>query len=60
MEKRNIIVIGASSGGMNAIKTLMAGLPQDLEAAIFIVWHMPPNMEGILPNALTNCTPCPP
>lgn len=53
LEKRNIIVIGASTGGFEAIKQLVAALPADLDAAIFIVWHMSPDMMGILPQVLT-------
>lgn len=52
MAKRNIIVIGASSGGFTAIRELVRSLPGDLEAAIFIVWHMSPDVEGILPRTL--------
>lgn len=52
MEKRNIIVIGASAGGFEAIKQLTAALPADLDAAIFIVWHMSPDITGILPQVI--------
>lgn len=52
MEKRNIIVIGASAGGFEAIKQLVASLPPDLDAAIFIVWHMSPEVRGVLPQVL--------
>lgn len=52
MEKRNIVVIGASAGGFEAIKKLVASLPADLEAAIFIVWHMAPEVRGVLPYVL--------
>jgi two-component system, chemotaxis family, protein-glutamate methylesterase/glutaminase len=52
MEKRNIIVIGASAGGFNAIRRLVADLPPDLDAAIFIVWHMSPEVRGVLPQVL--------
>ena len=47
-----IVVIGASSGGVNALKELVSKLPSDLNAAIFIVWHMSPTIEGILPKVL--------
>jgi len=50
--KRNIIVIGASSGGFEAIRQLVAALPADLDAAIFIVWHMSPDVTGILPQVI--------
>jgi two-component system chemotaxis response regulator CheB len=49
---RNIIVIGASAGGFDALKTLVRSLPADLEASIFIVWHMPPDVRGLLPAVL--------
>ncbi len=52
LKKRNIIVIGASAGGLEAIKKLVAGLPPDFDAAIFIVWHMSPDIKGILPQVL--------
>lgn len=52
MGKRNIIVIGASAGGFEALKKLVQKLPGDLDAAIFIVWHMSPDVRGILPDVL--------
>jgi two-component system, chemotaxis family, protein-glutamate methylesterase/glutaminase len=47
-----IIVIGASAGGFEALKILMAGLPRDFVPPIFIVWHMSPDVPGILPQVL--------
>ena len=52
METRNIIVIGASAGGFEALKKLVAGLPSDLQASLFVVWHMPPDVRGVLPQVL--------
>jgi two-component system chemotaxis response regulator CheB len=52
MAKRNIIVIGASSGGFDAIRTLMSALPEGLDASIFMVWHMAPDVRGVLPQVL--------
>lgn len=52
MDIRNIIVIGASAGGFDAMKRLVADLPSDLNAAVFIVWHMSPDVRGILPDVL--------
>jgi two-component system, chemotaxis family, protein-glutamate methylesterase/glutaminase len=49
---RNIIVIGASAGGFAAIKELVAGLPSDFQASLFIVWHMSPDIPSILPKVL--------
>jgi len=50
--KRDIIVIGASAGGADAIRQLISELPPDLDASIFIVWHMSPDVRGILPHIL--------
>lgn len=49
---RDIIAIGASSGGIRALKELTAGLPADLPASIFIVLHMLPTAASILPEIL--------
>jgi two-component system chemotaxis response regulator CheB len=52
MAKRNIIVIGASAGGFEALKILISSFPPDLDASIFIVWHMSPDVRGVLPDVL--------
>jgi two-component system chemotaxis response regulator CheB len=51
-ELRNIIVVGASAGGFEALKKLTADLPADLRASVFIVWHMSPDIHGVLPQVL--------
>ena len=52
MEKRNIVVIGASAGGFEALKRIVEKLPPDLDASIFIVWHMSSDGRGVLPEVL--------
>lgn len=52
MATRDIIVIGASAGGFEALKTLVGALPKDFAASIFIVWHMSPDVRGVLPQVL--------
>ncbi|MGN6375556.1 MAG: chemotaxis protein CheB [Sphingomonas sp.] len=37
---RNIVVIGASSGGVEALSRIVSDLPADLNASIFIVLHV--------------------
>nr|WP_295926744.1 chemotaxis protein CheB [uncultured Dyadobacter sp.] len=59
MEKQNIIVMGASAGGFDAIKQLIADLPPDLDAAIFVTWHMAPTLEGVLPRVLNQVNSIP-
>jgi two-component system chemotaxis response regulator CheB len=43
---RKIVVIGASAGGLEAVDRLVAALPTDLPAAIFVVQHMAPQNSG--------------
>jgi chemotaxis response regulator CheB len=39
----DVIVIGTSSGGLEALSNLVAQLPKSLPAAIFVVQHMAPD-----------------
>ena len=50
MATHDTIVIGASAGGVPALMTLVAGLPDDLPAAVFIVLHIPSDSTGLLPG----------
>lgn len=52
MQARDIIVIGASAGGFEALKKLVADLPPDFAASLFIVWHISPDIHGVLPQVL--------
>ena len=47
----NIAVIGASTGGIEAVQDLLEELPESLEAAILVVIHIP-DIPSILPNTL--------
>lgn len=53
MAKRNIVVIGASAGGFDVIKKIVSALPEKLDAVILIVWHLSPDVRGILPHVLS-------
>jgi two-component system chemotaxis response regulator CheB len=57
--KRNIIVIGGSMGSFEVFKTIAEKLPHDLEASVFIVWHVSPDVRGILPQILSRLGPLP-
>jgi len=50
---RNIIVIGCSVGGVEALQKLVAGLPKSLPAAVFVVLHLAPQGTSVLPKILS-------
>lgn len=49
----DIIVLGASAGGVEALQALVQGLPADLPAAGFVVMHIPPHSPSNLPSILS-------
>jgi two-component system, chemotaxis family, protein-glutamate methylesterase/glutaminase len=59
MPRRDIVVVGASAGALDALKQLVAGLPSDFPAAVLIVRHMAAEGPGILPEILSAAGPLP-
>ena len=53
MPGHDIIVIGASAGGVEALKQLVELLPADLPASIFVVLHVPSDGTSALPKILS-------
>jgi two-component system chemotaxis response regulator CheB len=49
---KDIIVIGASAGGIEALRVLVGALPSNLAASIFLVLHTSPESPGVLPAIL--------
>jgi two-component system chemotaxis response regulator CheB len=59
MTHRNIIVVGASAGGVEALMHLVAGFQAGLSASIFVVIHFPGNGISALPQILSRSGPLP-
>jgi two-component system chemotaxis response regulator CheB len=59
MAQRDIVVIGASAGGIAALTTLVQDLPPDFPAAIFVVVHIPSSAVSRLPEILGRAGPLP-
>ena len=59
MSVRDIIVVGASAGGVKALQTIARRLPADLPAAIFVVLHIPAHIPSHLDHILVRAGPMP-
>jgi two-component system chemotaxis response regulator CheB len=57
VQTRDIIVIGASMGGVEALLALVAQLPADLAAAVLVVQHTSPHSNGFLGEILSRNGP---
>ncbi len=56
---RDIIVIGASAGGVQALRQVVETLPPGLPASVFVVLHVTPHGQSALPRILSrlSCLP---
>jgi two-component system chemotaxis response regulator CheB len=59
LQPRDIIAIGGSAGSIEAVNTIVSGLPPGFPASIFIVLHVSPDSPSMLPALLSRRGPLP-
>jgi two-component system, chemotaxis family, protein-glutamate methylesterase/glutaminase len=57
MANRDIVAIGTSAGGFNALRFLASEFPPDLPATVLVVIHLPVGIESHLDALLTKIGP---
>jgi two-component system, chemotaxis family, protein-glutamate methylesterase/glutaminase len=57
--RRDIVVIGGSTGSTAVLKRVLADLPAAFPAALFVTTHMPARSTGLLGDILENASPLP-
>jgi two-component system chemotaxis response regulator CheB len=59
MMRRDVVVIGASAGGLRALQQLIVRLPGDLAAGVLVVVHLAPTAPSRLADILAKAGPLP-
>ena len=57
--RRDLVVVGASAGGVSALESLVGGISKDFQGAILVVLHIPPWAPSKLAPILSRSGPLP-
>jgi two-component system CheB/CheR fusion protein len=56
---QRVVGVGASAGGLDALKQLIASVPADTGLALVVLQHLPPSQTGQLASLLASATALP-
>jgi two-component system chemotaxis response regulator CheB len=59
MANHDVVAIGASAGGFQALSELAKGLPGDFPAALLVTIHLHPEASRVLPDLIDRAGPLP-
>jgi two-component system chemotaxis response regulator CheB len=58
-DRHDIVVVGASAGGVEALRRFIGGIGDEFDASMFVVLHLPTNAHSALPDILARASGLP-